>query len=130
VITGVGIPWTIILVPIPTLALLALSAGLGMLVASAAVYYFDVIDFTGVLIMLVGYLTPTFYPLSIVPEGFQWVIKANPLYSYLVVFRGFVYEGQFAPSWNFAYMTLSALLALVLGVWVFSRSWRNMLVML
>jgi hypothetical protein len=27
-------------------------------------------------------------------------------------------------------MTLSALLALVLGVWVFSRSWRNMLVML
>jgi ABC-type polysaccharide/polyol phosphate export permease len=128
VITGLGIPWTIILVPIPTLALLALSAGLGMLVASMAVYYFDVIDFTAVLIQLVSYLTPTFYPLAIVPEGFQWVIKANPLYSYLVVFRGFVYEGRFAETWNFAYMSLTAIVALVLGVWVFSRSWKNLLV--
>jgi ABC-type polysaccharide/polyol phosphate export permease len=129
-LTGVGIPWTVFLVPIPTLAMLALAAGLGMLVASMAVYFFDVIDFTAVLIQLVTYLTPTFYPLAIVPEEFQWVIEANPLYSYLVVFRGFVYEGQFAELWNFAYMGASALVALVVGVWVFSRSWKNLLVML
>jgi ABC-type polysaccharide/polyol phosphate export permease len=130
VVTGVGIPWTIVLVPLPILALLALSAGLGMIVASVAVYYYDVIDFTSVLIQLISYLTPTFYPLAIVPEGFQWVIKANPLYSYLVVFRGFVYEGRFAEPWQFAVMVTTAVAVLLFGVWFFSRSWKKMLVMM
>jgi len=130
VATGVGIPWTIILVPIPVLAMLALSAGLGMLVASAAVYFYDIIDLTAVLIQLIGYLTPTFYPIAIIPEHFQWIIKSNPLYSYLVVFRGFMYEGQFAGPWFFLTMFATAVVSLVLGVWVFSRSWKKMLVMM
>lgn len=127
---GVGVPWTVLLVPIPTVALLALTTGLGLLIASAAVYFYDVIDLSGVFIQLVGYLTPTFYPLSIVPEGWQILITANPLYSCLVVFRGFMYEGVFAPAWNFAVMFGTAGLALVLGVWVFSRSWARLVVVL
>lgn len=130
IVTGVGIPWTIVLVPVPVVALLAFSAGLGLLVASAAVRFYDVLDFTGVLIQLLGYLTPTFYPIEIVPESFRWVIYLNPLYSYLTVFRGFVYEGVFAPGWMFGYVFASAAGMLVIGVWVFSRSWRNLVVVL
>jgi ABC-type polysaccharide/polyol phosphate export permease len=128
--TGVGIPWTVVLVPIVIVAMLAFTAGLGLLVASAAVHYFDVIDLTAVIIQLVGYLTPTFYPISIVPEHFHWLIYINPLYSYLTVFRGFVYGGEFADGWMFAYMFGSAIVSLILGVWVFSRSWRTLVVLL
>jgi ABC-type polysaccharide/polyol phosphate export permease len=130
VVTGVGIPWTVVFVPLVMVAMLALTAGLGLLVASAAVHYFDVIDLTVVVIQLVGYLTPTFYPITIVPESLRWIIYANPLYSYLTVFRGFVYEGQFAPTWTFVYMFGSAIVALIVGVWVFSRSWRTLVVLL
>lgn len=129
-ITGVGIPWTALLVPIPAFFLLLLVAGLGLLVASAAVYFYDVLDLTGVVTQLVGYLTPTFYPISIVPEQFLPLIYANPLYSYLVVFRGFIYEGVFAPTWNFVMMIISATLVLLLGVWVFTKSWKNLVVVL
>lgn len=128
VATGVGIPWTALLVPIPVVALLALAAGVGLVVASVAVYYYDAIDFTSVLVNLLGYLTPTFYPLSIVPKGFQWIVQSNPLFSYLSVFRGFVYEGRFAPAWQFAVMLSTAIAVLVFGVWFFSRSWKKMLV--
>ena len=127
---GLGIPWTVVLVPVPILALLALGAGVGLLVASAAVFFFDVLDLTAVLLQLLSYLTPTFYPISIVPERFLWVIYLNPLYSYLVVFRGFMYEGAFAPAWNFAYMVGSAVVALLVGIYVFSRSWRNLIAVL
>lgn len=128
--TGVGIPWTVILVPIPALALLALITGLGLLVASAAVYFHDVLDLTDVFIQLVTYAIPTFYPLSIVPEQFQTIIRINPLYAYLEVFRGFIYGGYFAPGWMFAVMFGTAALSLILGVWVFSRTWRKLVVML
>ena len=128
--TGVGVPWTIVLLPIPLFALLALVAGLGLIVASAAVYFDDVLDLTGVVIQLVAYLTPTFYTIDIIPERWLPIIHANPLYSYLVVLRGFIYGGTFAPAWNFAVMGASSLVALLLGVWVFSRSWKNLVTML
>lgn len=129
-VTGVGIPWTVVLVPIPAFFMLLLVAGLGLLVASAAVYFYDVLDLTAVLTQLIGYLTPTFYPIDFVPERFLPLIYANPLYSYLTIFRGFVYEGGFAPGWNFAVMIGSSVVVLLLGVWVFTRSWRNLVVVL
>jgi ABC-type polysaccharide/polyol phosphate export permease len=99
-------------------------------VAAAAVYFYDVLDISNVLVSLLGYLTPTFYPIDIVPESLRWLVYANPLYSYLAVFRGFVYEGSFPPAWNFAVMALTSALVLLLGAWVFSRSWKNLVVLL
>jgi ABC-2 type transport system permease protein len=127
-LTGVGIPWTVLLVPISIVLLLAFAVGLGLLVASAAVAFYDVIDFTGVLLQLVGYLTPTFYPVSIVPSQFLLLIYANPLYSHLTILRGLLYEGALAPPWMFGYAIFSALAALALGVWVFGRSQRRLVV--
>jgi ABC-type polysaccharide/polyol phosphate export permease len=124
-ILGWGIPWTVILVPIPTLAMLALVTGFGMLIASAAIHFYDVLDFVRVILQMVIWLVPTFYPIEIIPENLQILVKVNPLYSYLVVFRGFIYEGVFAPTWNFVYMGASAIIVLLLGVWVFSRSWKQ-----
>jgi ABC-type polysaccharide/polyol phosphate export permease len=125
-IAGVGIPWTILLVPIPALAMLALVAGLGLLIAAAAVFFYDVLDLTRVGVQLITYLTPMFWPVSIIPEQYQPLLRINPLFSYLEVFRGFMYRGEFAEWWAFAIMLISALLMLVLGVWVFTRSWRQM----
>jgi ABC-2 type transport system permease protein len=129
-VTGVGIPWTVIFVPIPLLAMLALTAGLGLLIAAAAVHFFDVLDLTAVAIQLISYLTPTFYPISIVPDRFQWMIKLNPLYSYLTVFREVVYGGAGAEWWMWVYMFSSAMVVLVVGVWLFSRSWRRLVILL
>ncbi len=129
-VTGTGVPWTIILVPIPAFFLLLLVAGLGLLVASAAVYFYDVLDLTAVLTQLIGYLTPTFYPISIVPDRFLPFIFANPLYSYLEVFRGFMYRGDFADGWSFLMMGGTAVVTLLVGVWVFTRSWKNLVVVL
>ena len=125
-ISGVGIPWTVVLVPIPAIAMLGFVTGLGMLVASVAVYFYDVLDLTRVGVQLATYLTPVFYPISIIPERFLPLVYLNPLVSHLEVFRGFVYRGEFAPWWNFAVMGATSFGFLVLGVWVFSRGWKNL----
>ena len=129
-VTGVGVPWTALLIPLPLIMLLAFTIGVGLLVAAAAVYFYDVLDLTNVFLQLVSYLVPTFYPISMIPERFLPIIQINPLYSYLKVFRGFAYEGVFAPGWNFVVMIVSGVAMLVLGVWVFSRSWKNLVVLL
>ncbi|MGI8513886.1 MAG: ABC transporter permease [Acidimicrobiia bacterium] len=125
-IAGVGIPWTILLSPVPVVAMLALVTGLGMLVAAAAVRFYDVIELTRVLVLLLTYATPVFYPISIIPDRFLGVVYANPLFSYLEVFRSLFYRGEIPPLWQWAMVVGSALVALGLGVWAFSRSWRNL----
>lgn len=128
--TGTPIPWTFLLIPIPAVAMLCLVTGVGMLIASLAVHFHDVLDFIRVLLQLVVWLVPTFYPIDIIPDNLHWVIHANPLYSYLIVFRAYVYKGEFGEPWHYAMMFGTALAALVIGVYVFSRSWRNVVVKL
>jgi ABC-type polysaccharide/polyol phosphate export permease len=127
---GVGIPWTVVLLPLPVVALLAFTIGAGLVVASIAVRFPDMLDFNRVILVIIGYMTPTFYPLSIVPRGFRHVIEANPVFHDLVFFRGLVYEGVL-PSWQTCVWAFgSGFVALAVGLWVFARSWRTAVVMM
>lgn len=124
-VSGTGIPWTVLLLPIPIVATLALASGLGMLVASVAVFFYDVMDLTRVGVQLLSYLTPVFWPEEIAGRFLPFV-KANPLYSYITMFRHFMYQGTMPPWWIWTVVVTSSIGALGLGVWVFSRSWRNL----
>jgi len=129
-VLGWGIPWTVVLVPLPALLLLALVTGVGLLVAAGAVYFYDVLDLTGVLLTLLGYLTPTFYPVTIVPDRFRPFIEANPLYGFLLAFRSLLYLGRVPPWYVWVTMGVTAAAALLVGAWAFSRSWRRLVVLL
>lgn len=131
-ILGHGIPLTALLIPIPILFLLMLVTGIGLLVASAAVYFRDVLDITRVMTQLLNYLIPTFWTLSFIegsPKALL-LVQSNPVYSYLVVFRTWVYGGEMPPTWNLVMMIGSGVIALTLGVYVFSRNWSRVVVRL
>ncbi len=126
---GVGIPFEFLLVPVSTFFMLMMVAGLGLVVASVAVMFFDVFDLVRVFTTLITYLAATFYPLDIIPERWQFIIKLNPLYHHLKLFRSYAYDDWF--SWtSFAISGVTGVLALGIGVWVFSRNWRNVVVSL
>jgi len=124
-ITVQAIPWTILLVPIPVLAMLALVTGLGMLIAAGAVFFYDVLELSRVAVTLLMYLTPVFYPIEIYGR-FLPIAQLNPLFSYLEVFRSLMYRGTMPPLWQWGMVLGSALAALALGVWFFSHSWRRL----
>lgn len=128
---GPGIPWTVILVPIPLVLMLMFITGVGLLIASAAVYFRDVLDISRVVTQLLNYLIPTFWTFDLV-EGTkaEFVVLVNPVYSYLVNFRWWVYGGETPPTWTLFMMVGSAVVALIAGVYVFSRNWRRVVVRL
>lgn len=130
VIVGVGVPWTALLLPVPIIALLALITGLGLLVATVAIRFQDVMDLVAVGVTLLTYATPTFYPINIVPEQYQLLIKLNPIYWYVDVFRHLLYGGDLGPGRGWLIMIITSTVALVLGVTTFARRWRSLAVML
>jgi ABC-type polysaccharide/polyol phosphate export permease len=131
-LTGWGIPATAPLAIIPALLMLCLVTGLGLIVGSLAVHFYDILDFTKVLLQLLTYMVPVIYPIEIVPDRFQPLILGNPIYSFLQVFRGMILGTDPYPVvwWNWVVMFVSAFGFLALGVWVFSRSRRTLVALL
>ena len=127
---GVTVPWTALLLPVPAIGVLMLAAGVGLALASIAVRFYDVLSLAQVGLFLLGWLTPTFYPIDAVGERFRIVIELNPLFHYLDVFRGLAYEGTFAPWWSWLVIAVASTVPFVAGGWVFARSWRTSVAML
>ena len=87
-----------------------------------AVFFSDVVELVGVFLTLLMYLTPTFYPMAIVPDRFRWLVRFNPVRSILEVFRDPIYHGKIPPLSHLTVAVTLALVALFIGALTFRRS--------
>ncbi|MDH3998331.1 MAG: ABC transporter permease [Desulfuromonadales bacterium] len=72
-------PLTALLFPLMLLPLILLVMGLSWFLAALGVYLRDVAQIVGIVVTALMFLTPIFYPVSIVPEDFRRLIYLNPL---------------------------------------------------
>lgn len=121
-LTGTTIPLTLPLVLVPAALLLAGATGIGLMLAPVSVVYPDIQELLRIVLTLLTYLAPVFYPIDIVPDRFQWIVQANPLTQHLEAFRALLYDGSFGPWEAWAVMAATAALALAIGLRVFARS--------
>ncbi|HEU4328964.1 MAG TPA: ABC transporter permease [Roseiflexaceae bacterium] len=104
VVSGV-VQWTLVLLPLVLLPLIFLSLGLGWLFASLGVFLRDIGYVVTLLVQVLFFITPIFYPTEAIPEPFQTVIRYNPLTFVVDSSRAVVLWGKL-PDW------------LSLGVWL------------
>lgn len=111
-----------LLIPFPLICLALFCLGLGMLLASAMVFFRDVQFLWRVLSMLWMYLTPIFYPADILPAQTAWVLKFNPLYYYITFMRTCVLDNISPEPFLYFQCLLSSVLLLFIGVLVFKKT--------
>lgn len=115
----IGVPhWTIILAPLIVAPFALFVMGLCWALASLGVYLRDVGQVIGLVVQVLMFLTPIFYPASALPERFQTVIFINPLTLPIEMLRGVMYWGK-VPSlqiWLLATM-VSAFMAMLGFAW-------------
>ena len=89
---------------------------------SAHRFFRDIQYLWGVFVTMWMYLTPLFYPVSIIPAEYQSLYQnANPMYWYIAQFRDIVLYTKI-PDLNSIFMgCLTALIVLVLGAWYFNK---------
>lgn len=112
---------TIFLAPIPITLLTIFSLGIGLLLASLAVKFRDIVHLYSVLLTVLMYMMPVIYNLSILPSTVSFFVKLNPLTQILVLFRDVTIYGQMPSLFTVGYSTLAALLALICGLRVFYK---------
>jgi len=119
VVTGTPLHWAMLLSPIPIVYLFVFSLGVSMLLSSMAVFFRDLTYLYGVFLTLLTYLTPVFYPVSIIPERFQPIMGLNPMYQFVDYFRSLVIYGIAPDLWKNTVCIGFALAALCCGTYVF-----------
>ncbi|WP_018652347.1 ABC transporter permease [Actinobacillus capsulatus] len=122
IVTGATFSWNLLFFPVIILQVLIFSLGLGLFLAAATVFFRDIQYLWGVFVSMWLYLTPLFYPVTIIPEEYQTLYKtANPMYWYIEQFRDIVLYARF-PDVNSIYMGFGvAILVLILGAWYFNK---------
>lgn len=123
--TGVQFHKTLFLVPLALTYVLIFCIGIGLMLSSAVVFFRDIQHLYGVLLTAFNYLTPIFYPVSLLPDWLQKLIIANPLYSFVTFFRKTAIYGEWPAGQEYILCTLFSFGALILGMYVFKKHQDN-----
>lgn len=116
---------TILLVPLPLFFLFVFCCGMGLILAALSVYFRDITHLYGVITMAWMYATPIFYPMESVDESIQAIIRLNPLYHYINVFRNLVIYGNIPGPNAWFGCIASSVVAIVIGLLVFNKLQKN-----
>lgn len=112
-----SLPWLLVAVPLQV----ALTLGLGLVLASAHVFFRDTVQVLGMVLIGWFFLTPIVYPLGMVPERLAPWIEANPLTSLVNLYRTAFLGRELDPGPGDLGFVLSSVGLLGAGLWLFRR---------
>jgi len=111
-------PATGLLFPLILFPLAGLIMGFSWVLASLGVYLRDIAHVVGILVTMMMFLTPIFYPISAIPEKYHLLIYSNPLAFIVEQGRDLLIFGHMFDWLNLGLMTLFSLFVAWLGfVW-------------
>jgi lipopolysaccharide transport system permease protein len=111
-------------VPLLLVIQLMMVYGLSLALASISLFFRDLQQITGIILMFLFYPTPILYPVSMIPPEYKDLVLANPLAPVILAWRQLFLEGSLSAEYLGIGMVYAAL-ALVVGYWIYSRlKWR------
>ena len=122
VVMGVPFQWTSLLFFIPLFYLFGISVGVGLLLSSIYVFFKDTKYLYSVFLTIIMYLSPIFYPASIIPEKFLLFIQFNPLFIIMEMFRDMVLYGSLPSALDHLVSILYMIVFGAVGLMVFYKS--------
>ena len=91
-VSGVGISWYALLLPIVVLVQITFAFGLILMLSAANVYVRDVQYMMNPIMMIWMYASPILYSITMVPEKWLWLYKLNPMVSILQGYQNILYD--------------------------------------
>ncbi len=113
---------TMLLFFIPMIYIFIFAFGLNLILSTLNVFFRDVGHLWGVFVTVWMYATPIIYPINIVPEWLQSIIRFNPLYHYVTYFRNVMIYGTLPSLTDNLICIGFSLMFLLVGVTVFRKN--------
>jgi ABC-type polysaccharide/polyol phosphate export permease len=124
VLIGGGISWHALLFPALMLVQAAFTLGLGLLLATAAVYFRDMTHWVNAALMFGMFMTPVFYPASAYPRQWVLLLYPNPMAQIVGIGQGLLLNQHIPAINSMVWAVISAVVAIGLGTSVFAHHKR------
>jgi lipopolysaccharide transport system permease protein len=121
---GVGWTWNLLAAPVLLLFVVFTALGVGTLLSALTVAYRDFTHLTPFLVQIWMFVTPVIFPVSLVPEKWQWLLYLNPMTGLVEGFRSAFLGRPFDLAGLAASIAIAAALFLA-GVAYFERVERR-----
>lgn len=121
VVLGEPLSWTVLLLPLLLLVFVCLLLGGSLFLAGLGVYLPDSQHLIALLITPLLFLSPVFYPVSLLPDWLQGVILFNPLTLMIEAVRAALLGGAWPNLYYLAIYCVAAISMAVLGAWSFKK---------
>ena len=112
---------SVLFLPVLVMIRLFLSIAASYFISVLAVFIPDIRQAIGLILTMVLFLTPIFYPVTSVPENFRVFNDYNPFYHLLEGYRTVILKGEL-PDCGVYWVALFALLSTFLGMWFFQKT--------
>jgi ABC-type polysaccharide/polyol phosphate export permease len=129
-VSGQSLSLTFPLVIIVGFFLALLVAGIGLSLSLVFIRYDDTKNIIGILLLILTYVTPIFYPISVLSDRMQSIVNLNPLTSYLDCFRWAFSNNADATIGDWLYMGATGTFAMLIGSYIFKKYWPRTVAML
>lgn len=121
-LTGEKITRACLMLPYILICVVIFTMGMGMIMAAATTFFRDMQFLWGIMSMVWMYVTPLFYPITIVPKELLVFFKVNPMYHYVSAVRSIIMQGVTPRPMEFVICTLWAVVMMVAGCFIFKKT--------
>lgn len=114
-------PVMFMIVPL-TLCVVFFAVGIGLILGVMNVFIRDLGQVVPIVLQIWFWLTPIVYPIGIVPEWTQRVIRHNPMYHVVTAYQDVLAFTRFPHVSNLAVLVCVSLLLMAVGLFMFRRA--------
>ncbi|VTX49135.1 Polysialic acid transport protein KpsM [uncultured Leptotrichia sp.] len=122
IFTKIEFSFYILLFPLPIFLLFLFSFGIGLIVATYSVFFRDIGHLYQILLLIWTYVTPIFYPITILPGNLVKTILYNPLFCYITFARDLILERKISDIKLVSLCFLYSLVSMILGMYIFKKN--------
>ena len=120
-VTGLPIHKSILLLPFVVVFLIMLCTGMALILSTLNVFFRDIQFLWGIVLTIMNFLTPIFYPESIIPARFLPIYHLNPLYQVIFFMRSIIIGGVSPTPITYLYCIILCGVPLLAGIWFFHK---------
>jgi lipopolysaccharide transport system permease protein len=116
-----GVPASYVMVPVLVVLQVVLAIGLALPIATLSVFYHDIYHALPIALASLFYLSPVFYPASMVPEAYRTLYFLNPIAGLLTLYHDVVYAGQWPSAQLLGVTAVQTAIVYTIGYAIFHR---------
>ncbi len=110
---------SMLLLPVCIVYALAISVGIGYLLATEYVFFADIKYLYGIFLRILLYMSAIFYPVDNLPDVMKSVVNMNPVYLLILFARECVMYGRVPEMWVWIRLSVWSAVCIVVGMIIF-----------